>query len=407
MKKSLLIAALAVFTMASCSKDEVVETPQNEIKYNVLAANKTKASQVYGSGKLMESFQVWGGYTADGTTFAPYFSNEAVNAEGDKWVPESTRYWPETGSGKELSFYAIAGFTKANSGSEYMIYADANSATWAGARQPVVVGFTPNTDVTKQEDFLYSVYNQKDAVGSDTKAKMNFRHALSQIEFQAKNTSDHLYVTISGVAVGQVSASGNFKFPVESTDQNWKWNQPTSETTGSADTDASDNDGNVGTWTLNDTKANYVVNLAASVPVENDKNLVNLTRSSGYETGGNSLLLLPHTTATTAWTGGAAFDGTYIAVKCQIYNIAGDEYVNGDVLLHDGWAVIPVSFTWKPGKRYIYTLLFGNGDGGYDGGKDPDPKPGVDPVLLPIEYEVTVDDFDRIVEPDSEFKTNK
>lgn len=407
MKKSLLIAALAVFTMASCSKDQVVETPQNEIKYNVLAANKTKASQVYGSGKLMGSFQVWGGYTADGTTFAPYFSNEAVTAQGDKWVPGSTRYWPELGSNKELSFYAIAGFTKANSGSEYMIYADANSATWAGARQPVVVGFTPNPDVTKQEDFLYSVYNQKEAVTSVTTAKMNFRHALSQIEFQAKNTSDHLYVTISGVAVGQVSASGNFTFPVGSTDENWTWNdKPTSETEGSEDTDVSDNTVNVGTWALNSTKEDYVVNFTA-VPVNNDGNVVGLTRSSGYETSGNSLLLLPHTAATDAWTGTATVDGTYIAVKCKIYNIAGDSYAEGDVLLHDGWAVIPVSFTWNPGKRYIYTILFGNGDGGYEGGEGDDPEPGKDPVLLPIEYEVSVDDFDRIVELESEFKTNK
>ncbi len=405
MKKSLLIAALAVFTMASCSKDQVIETPQNEIKYNVLAANKTKASQVYGSGELMESFQVWGGYTADGTTFAPYFSNEAVTADGDKWVPGSTRYWPELGSNKELSFYAIAGFTKANSGSEYMIYADATPTAWTGARQPMVVGFTPNPDVTKQEDFLYSVYNQKDAVDSDTKATMNFRHALSQIEFQAKNTSDHLYVTISGVAVGQVSASGNFTFPEESTDINWKWNKPTSETDGSTDTDASDNTGNVGTWALNSTKEDYVVNFTA-VPVNNDGEVVGLTRSSGYETGGNSLLLLPHTTPTNAWTGTATVDGTYIAVKCKIYNIAGASYVEGDVLLHDGWAVIPVSFTWNPGKRYIYTILFGNGNGGYEGGEGDDPEPGKDPVLLPIEYEVSVDDFDRIVEPDSEFKTN-
>ena len=398
MKRSLLIAALAVFTMVSYSKDQVVETPQNAIEYNVLAANKTKAAQVYGSGKLMTAFQVWGGYTADGSTFAPYFSNEIVEYNDSKWTPKVVRYWPDLGDNKELSFYAIAGYTKNASAAEYMIYADDQKTIWAGARQPMVVGFTPNTDVTKQEDFLYSVYNQKKAVTSSTTATMNFRHALSQIEFQAKNTSDKLYVTISGVQVGQVAASGDFTFPEASTSENWKW---TSLADQSNDTDMADNEGNVGTWSLGDTKADYKVSFS-DVVVANDGGIVSLTVSTNYETAGNSMLLLPHTTATTAWTPATGsqteteFDGTYIAVNCKIYNIAGDAYANTDVMLHNGWAIIPVSFTWKPGKRYIYTIVFGKNNGGTDGGNKDNPEPGKDPVLLPIDYTVTVDDFDRI-----------
>ena len=44
---------------------------------------------------------------------------------------------------------------------------------------------------------------------------------------------------------------------------------------------------------------------------------------------------------------------------------------------------------WKQGKRYIYTLIFGEG-----GGFNPDPDPeNPEPVLVPITFDVTVDEF--------------
>ena len=100
------------------------------------------------------------------------------------------------------------------------------------------------------------------------------------------------------------------------------------------------------------------------------------------------------------------FDGSYLAVNCKIYNVAGEAYNStSDVCLHSGWAVIPVSFDWKPGKKYIYTFVFGEGNGGYEGGEDPDsPTPGVTPVLTPITYTVTVDDFQKGYDEDVEME---
>jgi hypothetical protein len=44
---------------------------------------------------------------------------------------------------------------------------------------------------------------------------------------------------------------------------------------------------------------------------------------------------------------------------------------------------------WKQGKRYVYTLIFGEG-----GGFNPDPDPeNPEPVLVPITFDVTVDNF--------------
>ncbi len=69
------------------------------------------------------------------------------------------------------------------------------------------------------------------------------------------------------------------------------------------------------------------------------------------------------------------------------------------VLLHEGWAIMPLgnlTATWEPGKKYVYTFVFGSGDGGYDGGDgtDPDPDTTPDPVLTKISYTCTIDDFD-------------
>lgn len=48
---------------------------------------------------------------------------------------------------------------------------------------------------------------------------------------------------------------------------------------------------------------------------------------------------------------------------------------------------------WKQGKRYVYTLIFGEG-GGFNPDPDPDPEnPDPEPVLVPITFNVTVDNF--------------
>ena len=52
---------------------------------------------------------------------------------------------------------------------------------------------------------------------------------------------------------------------------------------------------------------------------------------------------------------------------------------------------IPADFTWEQGKKYIYTFVFGKGNGGYD--PDPDPSDPATPVLVPITFDITVDDF--------------
>ena len=258
---------------------------------------------------------------------------------------------------------------------------------------PTVVDFTPEAVVANQMDLLYAVAFDKSR--ADQTVTLNFRHALSQVEFRAKNTNEKLHVIISGVTVGQVPSTGTFTYPTEeSNDQFVDHDQ------------VKTNGAETGTWALKDTKTDYSVAISDLPIVKNANNTpVDLTISKDINDNTRdfkkSMLLLPTSSitggnGTTAWTpaaGETEYDGSYLAVNCQIYNIEGAEFNPGsDVILHNGWAYIPVSFNWEPGKKYIYTFVFGDGNGGYNENGDP--------VLAPVSYQIHVDDFDLVSDTD-------
>jgi hypothetical protein len=82
--------------------------------------------------------------------------------------------------------------------------------------------------------------------------------------------------------------------------------------------------------------------------------------------------------------------------------VTGETYnpsYEGDLELWNGEVAIPAAFDWKEGKKYVYTFVFGEGNGGY--------TPGGDPVLAPVTFNVTVDDFVPVTNPDIEMETEE
>lgn len=360
--KKIIFGAMAAVALLACSKEQVIDQNRanDEIAFSVVADNQTKAAAVYCANNKMTAFDVYGTYTKDATT-QWYFQKDHIAYQNDAWVnTTTTRYWSEDG---KHDFYAIVNGT---------MNVTAINATPAAP----TVNFSPETTVANQLDLLYAVATEK--TKSTSAVELNFRHALSQIEFKAKNTNPQLYVKITGVKVGQTPGTGVFTFPTTSTSTNFE-NHEQNTTANPAL--------NTGTWTYN-TPADYEASFAA-VAVAGNSEPVGLTLSADKDNVANSMLLIPATT--TAWTPAAGeYNGTYLAVNCQIYNVAGSAYAASDVCLHSGWAVIPVAFKWEPGKKYIYTFVFGEGNGGYE--DDPtDPEE----VLTPISYTVTVDDFQK------------
>ena len=391
MKK--IISGIAVLMLlVSCSKEEVIDVNHDgdEITFDVVTNSATRAADVYCNSNMPKEFYV--SAISDGMS---YINKDHIAYENDSWVNKSgVRYWPETA----VDFYAY--------------YNDNNSYSWSVENQKAVakfVDFTVNDDVALQQDLIYAVktnQSKPEANAANTPVALNFRHALSQIVFQAKNTNANLYVEISGVDVVNVGNTNTFTFPSVDTDNNIVDHE-------GATTDYDYADGR-GTWAaLTGGNVSYAVAFDA-VAVKGDNTVVALTTTDDSEKPGeynaNTMLLLPQTT--TAWDAEKQLGtdgGSYFLVNCIIKNVKDGSGVAGDEDVYLWGAAnapkklaIPVAFNWEQGKKYIYTLVFGEGNGGYE--PDPD-DPTPDPVLVPITFTVTVDDF--VTPPATEVESDK
>ena len=374
MKKIVLIVpALMALAAVSCTKSEVLESNSGEIRFNVVANKATKAADVFCNSNMPGAFKVYavnGGKT--------YIEGDDIVKKGENsWENQSgVRYWPET----EVDFYAHV-----NAG---------NAFIWSESSAPTVENFTPSATVADQVDLLYAVKTKQSKM--DTPVELNFRHALSQIVFNAKNTNANLYVEITGVKVANVGRSNTFTYPETDTDSKFVSHDGTGTLPSTG----------AGSWAeLTSGDASYEVDFKA-VPVVGNNKPVDLTTAndSGKEFNSQAMLLLPQTT--TAWvpskdsnTPSENNTGSYFLIDCAIWNVADGTAVDKDTdvqLWGEGGNTkelsIPVAFTWEQGKKYIYTLVFGQGNGGYDPDPDPD-DPDPKPVLVPIDFTVSVDDF--------------
>lgn len=397
MKKSYLLGALGLLAMASCSQDETIGINHDgdEITFNVVTNNATRAENVYCNQNLPGGFYV--SAISDGKT---YIDGDHVTGSNGNWTNTSgTRYWPETA----VDFYAHV-----NGEASYTWTVEEGKAT------AKFENFAVNGTVADQVDLLYAVKTgQKKA---DGKVNLNFRHALSQIVFQAKNTNANLYVEIAGVSVANVGGTNTFTFPSANTENNIVDHD---ENADGVYEDSEFGSGiyyntSWGSWVaLTQGTEQYNVDFP-EIAVKGNNTLVALTTANetDKEYNSNAMLLLPQ--KTTAWDpeenplpGAAGNTGSYLLVDCAIFNVAGTDYAEGDDVClwgepqGSGWTTkelaIPVAFEWEQGKKYVYTLVFGEGNGGYDPDPDPDPDPeDPDPVLVPITFEITVDDFELV-----------
>ena len=396
MKKHLVLGALAVLALAACTKSEVVELNRgNEISLSAVSGkNLTKAADGYCNNSLPTSFDVWAA-----TASKTYFEKETYNRDGTTNTYKSTvaRYWPASA----VDFFAAHN------------YGVTPSFTASGTTSLAFNGYTVADNVGDQKDFIYSVTKgvTKPAGGA---ADINFRHALSQIEFRAKNGNKNIRVFIDGVKVVNVKNTGNFTMTAATT------NNFIEHTNGVAN----DTDSRVGrgVWTDQSGKQTYSVSFP-EVPVPGNGTAVNLTypgTSTAYST--NSMYLLPQnvdvwdpkstTPPTPAQTAGQ--DKAYFVVNALIYNDKDADpaltFNKADNVVlwgtNDGsgnWTSKPIAvqlpaMEWKDGFRYLYTFNFTDyGVGGSD------PETG-DPVLTPITLEVTVDDFVDVADKEIEVK---
>ena len=389
--KKVLLGTLAVLTLAACSKDEVIQqNPNDEISFTAVT-NKavSRAADGYCNKSLPTSFKVWAN-VKDGT-YKPYFSgDEFKKKDGTESVYENkdvSRYWPSMA----VNFFACVNA----------------EPDWKSDKSTLVVtDFTVKKTLNEQVDFIYATVKEASKPAADAvdkTQKINFRHALSQIEFMAKNENSKIYVEISSVSVMNVYNKGNFEFPTESTDHNYK-----GTVSGSIHNHLPSDPtiANQGTWDVNTSSTDdYTASFTAVEVAYNANPSLTVTDAADKEYNANTMYLMPYGKQDPStpvyipnWNGSGipAADKAYFQITAKIWNVAattdltaGSVNKETDVVLYNGEIAvkIPDNSIWEQGKRYVYTFTFTKtGNGGTDPGTGKE-------VLIPITLDVTVDDF--------------
>nr|WP_295400426.1 fimbrillin family protein [uncultured Prevotella sp.] len=266
---------------------------------------------------------------------------------------EDLRYWPES---TKLNFYAIspASFVDdmiPNFG--WNIAKDSKTITYSSCDE-----YNKNHDATNY-DVMYAVAKDQTKNKNNGKVKFNFKHILSQIVFQAKTQYEGMQVDIKDIKIHNINRTGTFTFPTTAeaspTQSNWQ------------------------------TPAAVPANGIYTV-VMNQAITVNSATKPTDISSKTPLLLVPQklnnpwNTKTTPKTKEQADKDyeSYLEINCRIqqngvYVFGKDKYTT---------LYVPFEASWDPGKRYVYTLIFG---GGYDDQGQP--------ILSPINYDATAEDW--------------
>lgn len=367
MKSKYLAVALSAVALVACNNEDVLEVNQGRgISFQVATEASTRAQATTTS--TIGNFKVWG--FTDGKTL---MNGLEVSKDGDDWTYDGTIFWPAT----DVDFYSVS--PAENCGGTVSITKDKQEIT----------NFTVNTDQASQVDLLYAVNKgEKKADHTASAVNINFRHALSQIVFKAKNTNENLKVIVKGVKIANIKKKGDFTYPTSATTDNvasesgsitsgtqGTWGTPTEATTFSAGMDANG-------VTLNG-------------KVETAVDLTTTTGENANKTYTGALFMIPQ--ALTPWnpeTTGALSQtntGVYFLLNCQILSGTDKNIQVWPSDADETFAEIAVpaeTLTWEQGKKYVYTFIFGEG-AGYEPGENPNP----DPTLVGIDFDVTVDTF--------------
>lgn len=362
MKKKFLFVALSALALTACVNDETIEVnPGDALTFRATSGNATK-SQITTTSTISD-FKVWGYYQneAEKQSNVPFMEDQLVQRISGVWTYSPTRFWPESGT---IDFYSV---------SPYETPGISITKT-----EQKIKDYTVNTNISLQKDLLYAVnMGCSKAANGQTGVEVNFRHALSQIVFQAKNTNSNIKVDIEGVKVVNVVSKGTFTYPQETTSPNLTGTDHDTEY-----------DDTWGTWDLSSTTGDvvtYEAGVTERTGITPSSEEVALTT-----VGGGELLLLPQTLSEWVPSTGESGTGSRFLINCKIWNVSGDD----EVLLWPGKneysevaIPIPADTKWKQGKKYVYTFIFGEG-----AGYTPDGKPT---PLIPVRFDVTVDDFQQ------------
>lgn len=179
------------------------------------AGEKTRAQET--DGATIADFRVSAVWARDiaNNDYEPAYMNEVkVERSSGSWTYDPVRYWPSAGT---VGFFA---YSPAASGGVTSFAV--TGAAWDGAE----IGYTATTDHRMQEDFLVA-----SALGqTSSPVLMNFRHALSQVEFRARSGAPGVSFRIRGIELLNLDRQGTLSGAVAApgdTELTWTWSDNT------------------------------------------------------------------------------------------------------------------------------------------------------------------------------------
>lgn len=372
MKKVIFGTALASMALLSaCSSDNelanVETTANNAIGFHVVGNKaETRATPITPDNLTTTDFNVFAyknNNGADGDIFMGDNGHDhglkgvTIKYKNNQWDydnPADLHYWPKDGS---LNFYAVS---PASIGST-TIY------SWDIQKETKTITYScfdeyNRTDGKANPDVMYAIAKNQTQSIKAGKVNLNFQHILSQVVFQAKTVNSDMEVDIKDIKIKNFRVGGTFTIPTD----------------GSSPSQSN--------WALGD-----VWKLTAfTVITKSDADPIKITGTEATEISNDKPMLfapqsltgwdvVAHKTIDDADTNGES----YLIINCKIKQ--KNDYLHGTETQYKE-LYVPFGTSWDPGKRYIYTLIFG---GGY--GKDGHS------ILQPINFEATAEAWTNVV----------
>lgn len=362
----ILAVAVVATVFASCSNEEelanVGKSESNAIRFaGISGLSDTRTTPIGTHNLTSTNFDVMAFMSSDNALFMGGKHVSGVSDHGVKIVyntsawdyddKDKMAYWPTVG---DVDFYAVSPAITDDLVLQGFVY-DMTSAAKTISYSTVDEYNSKGTN----HDVMYAVTKGRNKKNNGTMpVQMNFKHILSQVVFKAKTTSSILEVDVENVKIHNFVLSGTFTLPAgEPAMSDWKLSPAA--------------------------KGAYTVKLnAANVKTKNA--VVNLSDMN------SPMMLIPQ--KLTKWSTYSADTAVSIpeadkAKECYL-EISMKLKQNDSYLIGSAaeYKTVYVPFDnatgWEPGKRYIYTLIFG---GGYDDhGK---------PILSPITFDAATVDW--------------
>lgn len=361
----ILAVAVVATVFASCSNEEelanVGKSESNAIRFaGISGLSDTRTTPIGTHNLTSTNFDVMAFMSSDNALFMGGKHVSEVSDHGVKivyktsaWVyddPDKMAYWPTSG---DVDFYAVSPAITDDlvlQGFAYDMTSDAKTISYTTVDEYNSRG--------TNHDVMYAVTKGRNKKNNGTMpVQMNFKHILSQVVFKAKTTSSILEVDVENVKIHNFVHSGKFTLPAgEPAMSDWKLSPAA--------------------------KGAYTVKLnAANVKTKNA--VVNLSDMN------SPLMLIPQKLTKWSTSAGTAVSileadkakECYLEISMKLKQ--NDSYLIGSAA---EYKTVYVPFDnapgWEPGKRYIYTLIFG---GGYDDQGEP--------ILSPITFDAATADW--------------